>query len=227
MPEKNLSQMMKTWQLVRRAYFGTYVAVSLFSAGLLFGKQFICMGEADLICIADECAVRQSKCADMKGYVRTETCCYTKNLPCHIRFWFCCMCWTNLMCTSAEKVLRHDFFQLEDTIGRKHRLSVYEFFYMMRHFTDKMQIVWTLIILAQAYLTPQPFTYLMTLFDSSVCVFMFNVSFVAQLSFIGLDMLTTGLTISMFAFIRLCTPVSKHHVGAMESADGQRSGLDD
>jgi len=223
MTAKNMSPFMQYWQMTRRGYFGTYVGVSLFSAGLLFGKGFICMGEADLVCIADECFKQQTQCSAMEGFVRSQTCCYTKNLPCHIRFWFCVMCWASLFFTSCEKVLRHDFMSLEETIGRPRRESIHNFFYSMRHFLDKVQIVWALIILCQAYLTPDPFAYLFKLFDSSVCVFMFNVSFVAQLAFICLDMLTTMLTIGMFSFLELFAPISKHHSQAMQQADGQRT----
>ena len=109
MPESS-SVWMKSWQLTRRAYYGTYVGVSLLSMALLFGNGFVCMREEDLVCIAEKCAAQQVKCSHMQGFARTEMCCYTKNLPCHIRFWYCILSWFNLGFTSSEKFLRHDFW---------------------------------------------------------------------------------------------------------------------
>ena len=56
-----------TWTTVRRVYFGTYIAVSLASAGLLLGQGFICPSETDLVCVAPSCSAAQAKCEPLKG----------------------------------------------------------------------------------------------------------------------------------------------------------------
>ena len=102
--------------------------------------------------------------------------------------------WVGLFFSILNQIIQHDYLDLEMALGSKEALQkLQEISYILRHFTDKVGICWATIILLQAYLALDPFAYLGTLIDSSVCVQMFNFSFSTQLFFVALDQLSTFL----------------------------------
>ena len=117
-----------------------------------------------------------------------KACCYNGDvLPCHIRFWFVMVNWIGIFFTLLDKVIQHDYIDLEDKLGDRETLAiVQDCSYILKQFTEKAGTAWGVIILLQAYLAPDMMGYISTLIDSSVCVFMFNVSFSSQLFFVTL-----------------------------------------
>lgn len=216
------------WKLIRRAYFSTYCAASLFSAGSLMAKGYFCTSEADLVCLAPVCQIAQAKCNPMVGYKRVEVCCYNGSvLPCHIRFWFVLLNWISLLAQCAEKAMRHDLCNIQDTMLGKEGLQCFQgATYTIRHFLDKAGQIWATIMLLQAYLSLDPFAYIMALLNSETCVFLFNVSFVIQLGFVVLDTVTTGLLFVMWNLHEaFCKPISK--VDALAESNRQAYELEE
>jgi len=201
------------WILVRRIYFWTYVIVSLVSAIMLIINNYFCTSEDALQCVSEDCAAKQELCKPLQGAVKVRECCYNGEvMPCHHRFWFVMVNWVGLFFTILNQFIQHEcfgHFDLEEALDSKETLvQVQDCSYVLRTFTDKVGVCWATIILLQAYLAPDPFGYLGTLIDGSVCVQMFNFSFSTQLFFVAMDQLTTIMTFVSCQVIALIEPVS-------------------
>jgi len=141
-------------------------------------------------------------------------------MPCNQRFWFVVVNWSGLFFSILNQVVRHDYLKLEEMLESKATLTkIQDVVYVLRHFTDKAGTAWATIILMQAYLAPNPFGYIGTLIDSSVCVFLFNVSFSTQLFFVTMDALTSMATFMACNVISMMEPVSAEQALAMKIAE--------
>jgi len=202
------------WGKLQNAYFGGYAAISLFSMGALFGQGLQCTNPEQPVCMAPTCRQAQLACQGLKGYVAHQSCCYNGTvLPCHIRFWFCVMCWTGMFLNFIERLIKEDVGSLKAKLGTGSG-GYYDVVFLWAHiafnFVDRATLVWSIIILLDVYLSPDWSEYLNTLTGSSVCSFMFNVSFTTQLGFTGIDMILNMCIFVMTIVDDNLKPVPKH-----------------